>query len=226
MTHASGTLLDHQRWSSTCTKMQPPGRTTSPAFGQQCHNRYRSHTYPPAQQNLKRPRNTNTCPPNKGTAHQPTKGRAPQRHHDRSTTRQARHLASRPRQLPNTPRGEPHKERNNDMATTDGHHRLEENPPRDNNDGSHAPPHTRPKTTNTGHAPLSNHLGQGRHCRQSPRRRRPNAPGETHTSYLDKRNSGHRHCRRPRPGVGGYPLYPGLRGERPHADGMADKVGR
>ena len=64
---------DHQRWSSTCTKMQPPKRTASPAFGQRCHNRYRSRTYPPAQQNPKRPRNTNTSPRNKGTAHQPTK---------------------------------------------------------------------------------------------------------------------------------------------------------
>ena len=38
-------------------------------------------------------------------------------------------------------------------------------------------------------------------------------------------NDVHRHYRRPRPGVDGYPLYPGLRRGRPHADGMAIKVG-
>ena len=38
--------------------------------------------------------------------------------------------------------------------------------------------------------------------------------------------NGHRHYRPPRPGVDGYPLYPGLRRGRPHTDGMADKVGR
>ena len=73
MTHASGTLLRHQRWSSTCTKMRPPEHTTSPAFDPQCHNRYRSHTYPPVLRNLKRPRDTKTGPPNKDTARQPTK---------------------------------------------------------------------------------------------------------------------------------------------------------
>ena len=47
--------------------------TTSPASDPQCHNRYRSHTYPPVLRNPKRPRDTNTGPPNKDTAQQPTK---------------------------------------------------------------------------------------------------------------------------------------------------------
>ena len=76
-THASGTPLGHRRWSSTCTKTQPPEHTTSPAFGLQCHNRYRSRIYPQVLQNPKRRRNTNTPPPNKGTAQQPTKGPNP-----------------------------------------------------------------------------------------------------------------------------------------------------
>ena len=77
MIHATGTLLGYQRLSSTCTKMQPPGHTASPGFGLQRHNRYRSRTYSPAQQNPQRPRNTNTSPRKKGTTHQSTKGRNP-----------------------------------------------------------------------------------------------------------------------------------------------------
>ena len=130
------------------------------------------------------------------------------------------------RQLPATPRGEPHKEHGNDMATTDRHHRLEESPPTDSNNGIHAPPYATPSTPNTGHAPLSHHRGHGDHGRHGPGRRRPDAPGETHTSDLDKRDNGYRHYRRPQPGVDGYPLHPGLHQGRPHADGMADKVGR
>ena len=76
------------------------------------------------------------------------------------------------------------------MATTNRHHLLEENPPKDNNDGSHAPPYATQSTTNAGHAPLDNHPGHGSHGRHSPGRRRPNAPGKAHTSYLDKRNNG------------------------------------
>ena len=47
------------------------------SLGLQYHNRYRNHTYPPVLRNTKRPRNTNTGPPNKGTAQQPTKGPNP-----------------------------------------------------------------------------------------------------------------------------------------------------
>ena len=60
----------------------------------------------------------------------------------------------------------------------------------------------------------------------APGGRRPDAPGETHTSDLDKHDNEYRHYRRPRPGVDGCPLHPGLHQGRPHADGMADKVGR
>ena len=59
----------------------------------------------------------------------PQKNRTPQRLHDRPTTRQARHLLSHPRQLPTTPRREPHKEHSKDMPTTDGHHRFQKNLP-------------------------------------------------------------------------------------------------
>ena len=77
MTHASGTLLGFQRWSSTCTKMEPPEHTASPAFVLQCDNRHRTDTYPPVLRNPERPRNTNMGPPKKGTAQQPTKGPNP-----------------------------------------------------------------------------------------------------------------------------------------------------
>ena len=56
------------------------------------------------------------------------------------------------------------------MARNDGHHQLKENPPKDNNDGSHAPPDTTHSTTKAGHAPLYNHPGHGSHLRHSPRR--------------------------------------------------------
>ena len=77
---------------------------------------------------------------------------------------QAPHLTPRLGQLPTTPRGKPHQEHGNNMATTNGRHRLEENPPRANNDGSHAPPHAALSTTNTGNAPFHKHPGHGDHC--------------------------------------------------------------
>ena len=67
----SGTLLGHESLRSTCSKAQPPGHTASPAIGRRHRNRYRNHTYPPAQQNPTRPRRT--TPHKQDRAHWPTK---------------------------------------------------------------------------------------------------------------------------------------------------------
>ena len=86
MTRASGTLSDHQRWSSTCRKMQPPGHTASPAFGRQCHNRYRNQTYTPGPTKPQTPTQEEHGPPQQG--HSPTAHERAEPHNAIATVQQ------------------------------------------------------------------------------------------------------------------------------------------
>ena len=199
--------------------MQPPEHTASPAFSLQCHNRYRSHTYPPALRNPERARNTNMGPPNKGTAYHPTKGTSP------PTPPQPSNNIDKPltsRHIPDNyqlPRGGNH---TRSTATT---WRL----PTGTIDWKKILPRITPMVAMRLLKPHQVQLTQAMHLfitTQGTAAMEGTALGDdnqtlqarpTH-AILDKRNNRYRHYRRHQPGVDGYPLYPGLRQGRPQTD--------